>query len=187
MKYALVVIGASLGGLQALRVILSALPAGFRLPVAVVQHRSPAAGAPLQFVLQEACALKVQEIEDKQAIAPGVVQLAPPDYHLLVEDDHFALSLEAPVRYARPAIDLLFETAARCFGPQLVGVVLTGTGDDGAQGLAAIQCHGGLALIESPQTAQAAAMPTAATAATSGAIELELARIGPYLVDLSLQ
>lgn len=187
MKYGLVVIGASQGGLQALRVILSALPAGFRLPLAVVQHRSPAADNPLQFVLQQACALTVQEIEDKQAIKPGIVQLAPPDYHLLVEDDHYALSLEAPLRYARPAIDLLFETAAWCFGPKLVGVVLTGTGDDGAQGLAAIQRHGGLALIESPQTAQAAAMPTAASAATIGAAALELARIGPYLVDLSLQ
>lgn len=187
MKYGLVVIGASQGGLQALRVILPALPAGFCLPLVVVQHRSPAAGDTLQVVLQQACALQVQEIKDKQAIAPGIVQLAPPDYHLLVEDEHFALSLEAPVHYARPAIDLLFETAARCYGPRLVGVVLTGTGDDGAQGLAAIQRHGGLTLIESPQTAQAAAMPTAAMAATIGATELELARIGPYLVDLSLQ
>ena len=187
MKYALVVIGASLGGLRALRAVLSTLPAAFRLPLAVVQHRSPDAGDPLQVVLQESCALPVREVEDKAPIAPGAVYLAEPNYHLLVDGDHFSLSTEDAVLNARPSIDVLFESAGESFGERLIGVVLTGTGRDGALGLAAIQRRGGLALIEAPASALAAEMPEAAVEATRGAVELKLEAIGPYLVELGLK
>lgn len=187
MKYRLIVIGASLGGLHALRTVLSALPADFRLPLAVVQHRNPDAGDQLQFVLQESCALPVREAVDKEGIAPGTVYLAEPNYHLLVDGDHFALSTEDAVNRARPSIDVLFETAAEAYGRQAIGVVLTGTGGDGALGLAAIQRHGGLALVESPAGARARGMPEAAIAATLDATEFKLEEIGPYLVELSLK
>ena len=186
MKYGLVVIGASLGGLHALRTILSTLPGNFPLPLAIVQHRNPDAGDPLQFVLQEACALPVQEIEDKDAIEPKTVHLAPPNYHLLVEAKNFALSTEEPVAFARPSIDILFESASESFGARLIGVVLTGTGKDGALGLATIQRRGGLALVESRRSAMSASMPEAAVDATVDAIELDLTQIGPYLVEMSL-
>lgn len=187
MKYGLVVIGASLGGLTALKAILAALPKTFRLPVAIVQHRNPGAGDSLQFVLQESCALPVREAQDKEPIEPGNVYLAEPDYHLLVDGDHFSLSTEGAVLRARPSIDVLFETAAESFGGKLIGLVLTGTGTDGALGLAAIQRRGGLALIESPATALAPEMPAAAVTAAKSGIELRVEEIGPYLVKLSLK
>lgn len=187
MKYELVVIGASLGGLRAVRAVLSALPADFRLPLALVQHRSADAGDELVFVLREACALPVREAVDKDAIEPGTVFVAPPGYHLLVEGGHFALSVEAPVWNARPSIDVLFGTAAEAYGRRLIGVVLTGTGEDGARGLAAVAGHGGAALVESPETAYAAQMPQAAAGAVPGGLCLELARIGPTLLELSLK
>ncbi len=187
MKYGIVVIGASLGGLRALKAILLALPGNFRLPVAILQHRSADAGDELQFALQDGCALRVREACDKDAIEPGTVTLAPPNYHLLVEADHFSLSTEAPVHYARPSIDVLFESAAEAMGPRAIGVILTGTLSDGAHGLAAIQRHGGLALIESAATAVAAGMPDAAARATVNATVLKLEEIGPHLIELGLE
>lgn len=184
MKYGLVVIGASLGGLSSLRGVLSALPGTFHLPVAIVQHRSSDADDTLQFLLQKECARLVREVEDKEAIIPGKIYLAPGGYHLMVEEDHFALSTEAPVNYAQPSIDLLFKTAAEHFGARVIGVVLTGTGKDGALGLADIERCGGVALIESRQTAFAQEMPEAAIEATLHATELKLEEIGPYLVKL---
>jgi len=186
MDYALVVMGASAGGLQALRTVLSVLPATFRLPIAVVQHRQSVASNPLPFVLQQSCALPVREAADKQPIAPGCVYLAPVGYHLLVEGDHFALSTEDPVRFAQPSIDVLFETAAESFGERAIGVVLTGSNEDGAEGLAAIRRQQGLAIVEAPDQAYAATMPEAARKAAGDAVELALAQIGPYLLGLSL-
>ena len=184
MKYGLVVIGASLGGLNSVRSVLSALPGTFRLPVAIVQHRNSSADDTLQFLLQKECAHLVREVEDKEAIIPGKIYLAPGGYHLMVEEDHFALSTEASVNHAQPSIDLLFKTAAESFGSRAIGVVLTGTGKDGAAGLAEIERGGGVALIESRQTAFAQEMPAAAIEATLHATELNLEEIGPYLVKL---
>ncbi len=187
MKYAFVAIGASLGGLQAVRTVLSALPATFRLPLALVQHRTADAGDELAFVLGEACALPVREAEDKAAIEPGALFIAPPGYHLMVEDDHFALSTEDPVGWARPSIDVLFETAAETFGPRLIAVVLSGTGEDGAAGLAEVERHGGTAIVQAPDSAYANGMPRAAQAAAANEATLPLMFIGPYLVELSLK
>lgn len=187
MRYGLVVVGASLGGLSAVRLVLSTLPATFRLPLAVVQHRDPGAGDTLRFVLQEACSLRIREAEDKQPIEAGSVYLAPGGYHLLVDGDHFALSTEDPIQFAQPSIDALFETAAESLGARVIGVVLTGSSCDGADGLAAIRRHGGMVLIESPTTAMANEMPEAARRANPDAIELNIEEIGPYLLELSLQ
>lgn len=186
-RYALVVVGASLGGLDAVRAVLRALPRTFRLPLALAQHRTPDAGDTLRLVLQEVCALDVVEVEDKAQIAPGTVYLAPPNYHLLVEGGHFALSTEDAELFARPSIDVLFETAAAAFGPRVVGVVLTGTGHDGARGLAAIRRGGGLALVERPATARAPEMPQAAADAARGASQLTPGEIGAFLARLDRQ
>ncbi|WP_332690125.1 chemotaxis protein CheB [Devosia sp.] len=184
VHFALIAIGTSLGGLRALRSVLSALPRNFPVPVAVVQHRTPDAGDPLQLVLQELCALKVLEVEDKAMIESGYVYLAPPNYHLLVEGDHFTLSTEDAELYARPSINALLQTAAEAYGPRVVGVILTGTGHDGALGLAALRRAGGLAVVERPATAEMAEMPQAAADAAGNAIELAVEDIGPFLARL---
>lgn len=187
MKYAFVAIGASLGGLQAVKAVLSVLPATFRLPLALVQHRVADAGDELALALRAACALPVREAEDKSAIEPGTVFIAPPGYHLMVEDGHFALTTEDPVGWARPSIDVLFETAAESFGPRVIGIVLSGTGEDGAKGLAVIRRHGGAAIVQAPETAFADGMPRAAARAVGDQTALPLEAIGTHLLDLSLK
>ncbi|WP_137894756.1 chemotaxis protein CheB [Ramlibacter sp. 2FC] len=187
MKYALVVIGASTGGLQALRTVLSTLPATFPLPIVVVQHRQPVTSDALRFVLQQGCALQVREAVDKQPIEPGNLYLAPVGYHLLVDGDHFALSTEDPVLFAQPSIDVLFESASESFGARTIGVILTGSSEDGARGLAAIRRHEGVALVECPAQAHAGTMPEAAKRAARDAVELALEEIGPHLLELGLK
>jgi two-component system chemotaxis response regulator CheB len=186
-EYELIVVGASLGGVQALQTVLAGLPADFRLPVAVVQHRASHTGEALAQLLQQASSLRVLEVEDKQAIQPGHVYLAPADYHLLVEGDHFALSTEAPVNYARPSIDVLFESAADTCGERTIGVILTGGNEDGARGLAAIKGRGGLAVVQAPETAEARAMPEAAIAAVAVDEVLPPGEIGRFLVEISVK
>jgi hypothetical protein len=116
MKYEAVVIGASAGGLFALSTLLMALPADFPIPVIVVQHRSKEERTLLEEVLAQKCKIQISQVEEKQSIAGGVVYFAPPDYHLLIESNRtFSLSCEARVNYSRPAIDVLFETAARVY------------------------------------------------------------------------
>lgn len=184
MRCALIVIGASLGGLRALQTVLPALPAGFALPLVVVQHRLPDAGDSLQFVLQESCALPVREVIDKMPIEAGTVYLAPSGYHLLVEGDHFVLSTEDPVFLARPSIDALFESAAQAHGAQVVGVVLTGTGSDGAASALAIASAGGRVIVQDPRSAQEAQMPQCSLDAVSDALLLDITQIGPYIAQL---
>lgn len=160
-----VVIGASAGGVQALQLMLRALPASFGAAVAVVLHLPPDRPSGLAALLGGVCALPVAEALDKQPLLAGTVVLAPPDYHLMIEPDRsVALSVDAPLRWSRPAIDPLFESAAIAFGPALLGIVLTGASSDGAEGLAAVRRHGGQAWVESPDTASVPTMPAAALA-----------------------
>ncbi|HJZ50438.1 MAG TPA: chemotaxis protein CheB [Roseiflexaceae bacterium] len=182
--YDIIVIGASLGGLRAMSVLLPGLPADFPLPIVLVQHRHVDPNGSLSAVLQRWSALAVEEVEDKQEIRSGRVYLAPSDYHLLVEPGSFALSTEAPVAYARPSIDVLFESAASAYGERSVGVILTGANDDGSRGLLRLKQCGGLALVQEPATAECAVMPAAAIAAVRVDHILALALIAPFLVDL---
>jgi len=158
---ALVVVGMSWGGLQAFSALLRRLPADYPVPVAVVQHRSRESTSLLALVLQDAAALPVHEVEDHDPIVPGV-HLAPADYHLLVGDGLFNLSVDPPVRFSRPSIDVTFTSAAESYGARVAGVVLTGANDDGARGLACSAEHGGLALVQDPATAEVPTMPQAA-------------------------
>lgn len=177
----LVVVGTSTGGLNALQTLLPKLPKKFSCAVVVVQHRGKEPGSQLRDFLQRSSSLPVKEPEDKEPIRAGCVYLAPRDYHLLVEPGNFALSTEAPVYFARPSIDVLFESAADAYGEDVIGVVLTGANGDGARGLARIKEAGGLAVVEEPSSAQAPEMPQAALAATKVDRVLPLPEIGVFL------
>ncbi len=169
MAYQIVVIGASAGGLEAVSVLLAQLPGDFGLPVVVAQHRAPAPpDGDIAGIWQRATPLRVADAEDKAPIEPGHVYIAPADYHLLIESRAvFALSIDPPVLWARPSIDVLFESAAEVYGDEVIGVLLTGASADGSKGLRAIRAGGGCALVQYPQTAECAVMPNAALAATS--------------------
>lgn len=180
----MIAVGASWGGLNALRAIAHGLPAHFRIPITFVQHRSKESGA-LRDLLQDCTSLIVCEVEDKQPIMGGYVYLAPPDYHLLVDGDEFSLSVDEPVRYSRPSIDVFFESVAERFGPAAVGVVLTGANEDGAEGLRQIAERGGTAIVQDPRTAESPIMPRAALKAVPTAQTLPLERMTPYLVSLA--
>ena len=183
MAFEIVVVGTSYGGLSALQVVLPALAPDFGMPVVVVQHRGKDSDNLCEF-LRRHSALPLAEPNDKDEIAPGRVYLAPRDYHLLVERDGFALSTEAPVGYARPSVNVLFESAAEVYQGRVVGVVLTGANADGARGLAKIKAYGGLCVVEDPAGAESRGMPAAAIAATSVDAILPLAGIAPFLNQL---
>jgi two-component system chemotaxis response regulator CheB len=187
MAYELVVIGASAGGLVAVGTVLSALPSGFPLPIAIAQHRSAAPlNGDLPRLWQQQTALRVHEPEDKAPIVPGEVYVAPADYHLLVEArGQFALSTDAPVLWARPSIDVLFQTASDAYGHSLIGVILTGASADGSQGLQAIRAHGGCALVQKPASAECDLMPKAALAATPVNHVLDLEELGRVIGALA--
>jgi two-component system chemotaxis response regulator CheB len=184
LTFEIVVIGTSYGGLAALQTVLPALAPGFGMPIVVVQHRGKDSDNLCEF-LQRHSTLPLSEPNDKEAIAPGRVYLAPRDYHLLIERDGFALSTEAPVGYARPSINVLFESAAEVYQEHVVGVILTGANSDGALGLARIKAYGGRCVVEDPAGAESSGMPQAAIAATSVDAILPLRGIAPYLNQLS--
>lgn len=155
-----VMIGASAGGVTALLRILPGLPAGYRLPVVAVLHVLPGRQSHLAEVFQQRVALDVREAGDKDEMVPGTLYFAPAGYHLLLEPEGtIALSCDAPLRFARPSIDVAMESAADAYGPGLVGILLTGANDDGAAGMAAIGAAGGLTVVQDPQEAEVDVMP----------------------------
>jgi two-component system chemotaxis response regulator CheB len=183
LGYEIVVVGTSWGGLAALRTIVAALPAGYNLPIAIVQHRHRDSDGLARF-LQDHTRLTVCEVEDKQPLECGKIFVAPANYHMLVERGHLALSLDAPVRYSRPSIDVALTSAAHAYGHRSVGVVLTGSNADGAEGLRQIADTGGMAVIQQPDSAEAAAMPKAAVEAVPTARVFPLERIASFLATL---
>jgi two-component system chemotaxis response regulator CheB len=181
----LIVMGTSLGGLNALAAILGDLPASTGVPIAVVQHRGVSPDSSLASLLARRSALRVVDAEDKMPLEAGTAYLAPPDYHLLIEArGALALSADPPVRSARPSIDVLFESAAQVYGRAVVGVVLTGASIDGTDGLREISVRGGIAVVEDPGTAECATMPASALAANATAAVLPLPLIAAYLTAL---
>ncbi len=160
-----VVIGASAGGVDALMVLLAALPASWRLPVIAVLHLPETHESRLAEVFRARLTIDVRDAQDKAPIAPATLYFASPGYHLSIERDrHFSLSCEPPLHWSRPAIDLLMISAADAYGPALAGLLLTGANDDGAAGLARIHYAGGLTAVQDPSEAQVATMPQAALA-----------------------
>ena len=182
----LVAIGASWGGLHAIETVLGALPPDYGAAVVIAQHRqNDGNDGVLEHLLDAHCALAVTEAEDKQAVAPGAVVVAPADYHLLVEHGSLALSVDAPLHFSRPSIDVLLGSAADAYGDRSAGVILTGANADGAVGLAKIAARGGATIVQDPATAERREMPDAALWATPEARVLPLAQIGPALVELA--
>jgi two-component system, chemotaxis family, protein-glutamate methylesterase/glutaminase len=186
--YELICVGASWGGYDAFRQLLSDIPPDVDVPIVLAQHRHPDSppGA-----LADLLALRVRrqvvDVEDKMPIERGIVYVAPPDYHLLVQRGSFALSLDERVQFARPSIDVLFESAAHAYGPAAVGIILTGANEDGAVGLALIKQHGGVAVIQDPAGAVRRAMPDAAMAATAADAVLPLDEIGKFVYGLCMR
>lgn len=183
-KYDLITIGASWGGLRAIECVLGALPHEFKTPIAIAQHRSVDSGSgALSRMFALRSGLDVCEAGDKDQIKPGHVYVAPPDYHLLVEPDGFALSTDFPVRYSRPSIDVLLESASDVYADRLVGVILTGANDDGAWGLERVKRRGGLTIVQDPETAEKRSMPDAAIATGAADHVVPLEEIGPMLIE----
>jgi two-component system chemotaxis response regulator CheB len=181
-----IVIGGSTGALEALAVLLPAIPRGCAIPVALVVHLPPTKPSHLVEVLAMQTSLPVQEVEDKQPVVGGVIYVAPPNYHLLIErGGNFALSADEQVHFSRPAIDMLFDSASDTYGDRLAGIILTGANADGARGLATIKRRGGLAIVQSPIGALARSMPDAAIAASQTAHVLPLEEIASWLTSLA--
>ncbi len=186
LPYQAVVIGVSSGGMDALRTMLPILTWDFRLAVIVVQHLHPHSENFLVRYLHEMCQIFVKEADEKEQISPGGIYIAPPNYHLLIEHDKtFSLSTAPKINYARPSIDILFETAADAYRSHLVGIILTGANNDGSRGLHIIKEYGGLTIVQDPATAETAAMPEAAIKVTHVDYILSLQEIGWLLNTIS--
>ena len=183
--YSVVAVGTSWGGLSAMMKLLGGLPQDFPIPIVIVQHRGKDSDDLLSHLLQDSTELTVCEIEDKDALAPGRVHVAPANYHVMIEPGYASLTIEEPVRYSRPSIDVMFDSAAATYGPTAIGVVLTGANEDGARGLAHIVERGGRALVQDPNTAEIPVMPKAAIKAVPIAEVLPLDRLAPRLIELS--
>lgn len=184
MPYELVAIGTSLGGLSALKTLLGCIPKEFSAAFAIVQHRHRESDQALSSFLQQFTVLPVHEVEDKERILPGHVYFAPANYHLLVECGYFSLSVDDPVSYARPSIDVLLESAADAYRERAIGVLLTGANHDGVQGLSTVKARGGTTVVQAPDTAESPILPSAAIAAMAVDWVLPLAQIGPHLIHL---
>ncbi len=183
--YGVVAIASSAGGLQALNKVLGRLPLGFRVPVLVVQHLDPRHETVIADILARRTELSVKLAEQGEQAKPGVVYIAPPDRHLLVEaDGHLALTDSELVHFVRPSADLMFESVAGSYGARAIACVLTGTGSDGAMGVSAVKARGGTVLVEDPATAEFSGMPEAAIATGAVDFVLGLDEIAPVIVGL---
>lgn len=170
-----VVIGASVGAIEALSRVLPHLPADYPFAVMVVVHLPRQSKSLLSSIFADRCKMQVKEAEDKEPLESGTIYFAAPDYHLLVNPDFtLALSSDEAVHYSRPSVDVLFESASMVFGDAVTGVILTGSNEDGAAGLAAIVAGGGRGFAQTPATAEGSSMPAAAISACPNAEVLDL-------------
>ena len=181
-----VVVGSSSGGMKVLETVLKRLSLRYPLPIIAVQHLHSDSEDYLAQNLNQRCRITVKEAREKEEIMPGVVYLAPANYHLLIEADRtFSLDAGERVNYARPSIDVLFESAADVYGSGLIGVILTGANFDGSKGLKRIKEKGGVAIVQDPLTAEADSMPRAALSSADADYVLPPEEIGPILLDLA--
>ncbi|HNW73185.1 MAG TPA: chemotaxis protein CheB [Bacteroidales bacterium] len=184
-RYEAVVIGSSAGGLNALKTIFKSLDRSFRIPFIIVQHISPDSENYLIQILNDLNRLNVKEADEKEVPRRGMAYLAPPNYHLLVEPDRsFTLTVDERVNYARPSIDVLFETAAEAYRDALIGIVLTGANNDGSKGLKKIKEFGGVTIVQDPENAEVDSMPKAAIRTAKVDHILTLEGIAAFLNDL---
>lgn len=187
MKYNIqaVVIGVSAGGFQALHTLLPLFPEDFSPPIIIVQHRMTGSDNFFIESLRRCCSLNVIEPDDKEIIQSGTVYIAPSGYHLLIEKDFsLSLSVDEPVSFARPSINVLFESAAEVYGAKLAGIILTGANSDGSDGIKMVKKNGGLTIVQAPDTAEFDIMPLSAISTNSVDFILSLEEILPFLVGL---
>lgn len=188
MRYEAIVIGVSSGGMNAMKVMFSILPKDFNTPIIIVQHMSSHSDSQWIKLLNDKSNLYIKEADEKEKIEHGNVYIAPPNYHLLIEKDKtFSLTIDERVNFARPSIDVLFESAAEAYKNKLIGVVLTGSNNDGTKGIKRIQECGGLAIIQDPETAESAYMPRSAIAAIKPDYILSLEGIIKLLIKIDKQ
>ncbi len=181
-----IVIGASFGGLEAIKCIITSLPKNFRTPVIIVLHIGNNNINTFINLLNNDENRVVKEAEEKELITEKTIYFAPPNYHLQVEDENtLSLSTAEKVNYSRPSIDVLFETAAWSFKHRLIGVLLTGSNSDGANGLQTIKNYGGTTIVENPETANAGTMPQQAIKKAPPKFILNLNEIAGKLVELT--
>jgi two-component system, chemotaxis family, protein-glutamate methylesterase/glutaminase len=185
-KYKAVVVGTSAGGFLAVSTLLEKLPQNYSVPIIIVQHRSKEPTNLLEEILQSKCRVKIKQADEKEKIEGGVVYIAPPDYHLLIENDFtFSLSADEPIRFSRPSIDVLLESAASVYKDKLVGIILTGTNNDGVLGIKAIAENGGLVIAQNPKEAQFPTMPLAAIHTKKVDYIFTLSEIQNFLLQLN--
>lgn len=183
--YKAIVIGASFGGLEALKIILPKFSTGFPVPVIVVLHIGDHNNETFLSYMNAMCPLQVKEAESNEPVKEGFIYFAPPNYHLLIESDFtFSLTTDEKHNYSRPSIDVLFESAAWAYTKNLIGVVLTGANSDGALGLKTIKDYGGMTMIQNPCSALSPTMPRAALKIAIPEFRLKLEEIGEKLIEL---
>jgi two-component system chemotaxis response regulator CheB len=183
-EFAVIAVGASAGGVEALQRLVADLPAGIPAAVVVVQHVGANASR-LPDLLSKAGRLPAMHPVQAQHIDPGHIYVAPPDHHLLIDGSHFRLTRGPRENWARPAIDPLFRSAAANYGPCVIGVVLTGMLDDGSAGLRQVRRHGGIAVVQHPPDALMASMPASALRHAGADYVVRLAEMPPLLVRLA--
>jgi two-component system chemotaxis response regulator CheB len=184
-KKKIIVAGASAGGLNALAILLRSLPGDYGIPILIVQHLSAQSDNFWIEKLDQACKVQIKEAEEKEIIQKGVVYVAPPNYHLLVEHDNtLSLSIEGKVNFSRPSIDVLFETASDAFKQNVIGILLTGASQDGALGMKKIKENGGLTIVQDPETAENKYMPESAIRTSKIDHILSLEEIVKWLIKV---
>jgi two-component system chemotaxis response regulator CheB len=184
-RYGIVALAASAGGITALSRVLGELPVGFPVPVLVVQHLDPRHETVIAQVLGRRTQLRVKLAETEERIRAGIIYVAPPDRHLLVDSaGKLTLTSSELVHFVRPSADLLFESVAGAYGPRAVACVLTGTGRDGAMGVGAVKSRGGTVIVQDPASAEFAGMPEAAVAGCPVDFVLPLEEIGSVIRGL---
>lgn len=185
MKYRTIVIGASAGGMDAIKTILMPLQEGFSASILIAQHLSPHSDNYMARYLNEVCRINVKEADEKEKVLPGTAYIAPSNYHLLVEkDETLSLTVDPKINYSRPAIDVLFDTAAEVYRGELIGIILTGASSDGSKGLKKIKDLGGITIVQDPSTAEVDFMPKAAIKITEVDYILSLNKISDKLIEL---
>jgi two-component system, chemotaxis family, protein-glutamate methylesterase/glutaminase len=183
--FEIVAVAASAGGLNALSLLVGALPREFPAAMLIVQHLDPRHRSLMADILSRRTRLRVKQAEDGEVAEAGVVYIAPPDHHLLVNGDHtLSLSQSELVHFVRPSADLLFESVAASYKDRAIGVVLSGSGSDGAMGVQAIKKMGGTVLAQDKETAEFSGMPGAAAATGCVDFTLSLKEMAPALVAL---
>jgi two-component system, chemotaxis family, protein-glutamate methylesterase/glutaminase len=183
-QFDVVAIGASAGGVEALHVLVEALPVDFLAAVLIVQHMDPRHRSMLAGLLARRCRLRVKQATNGEPVRPGTVYIAQPDAHLLVREGRLVLTDTKLVHFSRPSIDLLFESVADSYGDRAISVILSGSGVDGADGTRAVKAKGGTTIVQSPASAAHGGMPRAARATGCVDVTLPLEEIGPAIVNL---